>query len=81
MPYWTEKIDDKISTVSTFFDDVQMKIGAIEKPYYNEEKYFCTGWNHETLGNNGSFIFRDFDEAERRIISHYEGEMNILNDK
>jgi hypothetical protein len=79
MPYWTEK-DDKLSTVYEFFDDVQIKIGTIEKPYDNEEYYFCSGWNHEQLYNKGNLTFNSFEDAEKRIVEHYRNERDVLSE-
>jgi hypothetical protein len=80
MKYWTEKADNsKIAIVQVVFNDVFVDIGTIEKPYNNLEKYYVTGWNHEQLGNKGSYFFKSFEEAESRIIKHYENEMKVLS--
>ena len=78
MAYWTVKDDNSnISIVQTLFNDVCIDVGRIEKPYNSEEIYLVTGWNHETLSNNGSYVFRSYEDAERRIIEHYENEMEV----
>ena len=79
MAYWTVKENNNVTIIQTNFDDVLIDVGRIEKPYRNDEYYFATGWNHEMLGNNGSYIFRSYEEAEKRIITHYENEMSVLN--
>jgi hypothetical protein len=80
MAYWTEKDDNsKIAIVQVVFGDVFLDIGRVEKPYSNLEKYYATGWDHEELGNNGSYFFTSFEEAEQRIIKHYQNEMEVLN--
>jgi hypothetical protein len=81
MAYWTVKQKDNITIVQTLFDDILFDIGRIEKPYNNLEKYYATGWNHEELGNKGSYFFNSFEEAEQRIIKHYENEMEVLNNE
>lgn len=79
MPYWTEKDNtSNISTVQMLLDDVMITIGYIEKPYNNLEYYFAKGWNHEELANNGHWYFKSFEEAEQRIIKHYENERRVL---
>jgi hypothetical protein len=78
MAYWTVKENDKITIIQTLIDDIFFDIGRVEKPYNNLEKYYATGWNHEELGNNGSYFFTSFEEAEQRIIKHYENEMEVL---
>jgi hypothetical protein len=80
MTYWTEKDDNsKIAIVQVVLGDVFLDIGTIEQPYNNLEKYYATGWNHEQLGNNNSYFFKSFEEAERRIIKHYENESKVLS--
>jgi hypothetical protein len=53
-------------------------IGRIEKPYHNMNLYYSTGWNSEGLYNGDSLIFRDFEAAKNRIVSHYLNEMEVI---
>jgi hypothetical protein len=79
MEYWIENRDNnKFTEVKTKVNDGIKTIGLIEKPYNKEEIYFVTGWNSETLSNDGNFIFHDFETAKQRIVDHYKGEMEVL---
>jgi hypothetical protein len=50
----------------------------IEQPYHFDQIYIVTDWNNCTLGQNGSFIFMDFDAAKNKIIQHFECEWEVM---